>query len=218
MSRRAKAKGSLSRRSRNTREEYAKVLIVCEGEKTEPHYFEDCREHYRLSNANIEVTGDSGSDPMSVVKHAKEEAKSANSLGDPYDAVYCVFDKDQHETYSSAVTSIKDLGDPFQKIDSVPCFEYWLLLHFGYTDKPYKPVPGKGCSAEVIADLRAQLDGYEKGNKDLFQSLLPNLDNAIENAEASLRNAKKAGTDNPSTRVHKLVTYLRDLKAESQDD
>ena len=39
------------------RESYDRVLIVCEGKKTEPSYFGDLLTHYRLSMANIEIVG-----------------------------------------------------------------------------------------------------------------------------------------------------------------
>ena len=35
------------------REPYDRVLIVCEGECTEPLYFQDLTAHYRLSTANM---------------------------------------------------------------------------------------------------------------------------------------------------------------------
>lgn len=36
------------------REPYRKVLIVCEGKKTEPQYFRDLKDHYKLNTATIE--------------------------------------------------------------------------------------------------------------------------------------------------------------------
>lgn len=45
------------------REPYDRVLIVCEGEKTEPQYFNGLRLAERLSSANIRVTPADGSDP-----------------------------------------------------------------------------------------------------------------------------------------------------------
>ena len=41
------------RRQAAKRVPYDVVLIVCEGEKTEPYYFKGLRKHLRLSNANI---------------------------------------------------------------------------------------------------------------------------------------------------------------------
>lgn len=66
----------MSKRNRNSnrlnrspakREPYELILIVCEGSETEPNYFENLRETENLSSVNVEITGKSGSDPMSVI-------------------------------------------------------------------------------------------------------------------------------------------------------
>ena len=36
---------------------YDVVLIVCEGEKTEPNYFEELKDAFRLNNANVKICG-----------------------------------------------------------------------------------------------------------------------------------------------------------------
>ena len=82
------------RRRSPRREPYDRVLIVCEGEKTEPNYFRELCAHYRLSTANIEVTQGEGNDPVSVVRTAKRLQKSETRQGERYDRIYCVFDRD----------------------------------------------------------------------------------------------------------------------------
>ena len=62
------SKSSL-KRGKQLREEYELIAIVCEGTKTEPLYYDDVKKVERLPSANIFVTGDCGSDPLSVVKH-----------------------------------------------------------------------------------------------------------------------------------------------------
>ena len=52
------------------REPYDRVLIVCEGKRTEPLYFQGLADRYRLNMTNIVVVG-SGSDPRTVVRKAK---------------------------------------------------------------------------------------------------------------------------------------------------
>jgi len=84
--RKAKTARALKRR-RARREEYAKVLIVCEGEKTEPLYFVGVRDHYGLNTANIEVSGACGSDPMSVIEYAKQRYREEKDAGDSFDKV-----------------------------------------------------------------------------------------------------------------------------------
>ena len=64
-----------------TREPYDRVLIVCEGERTEPLYLGELADHYRLSTANFKVVG-RGADPKTVVREAKEQLRNENSLGE----------------------------------------------------------------------------------------------------------------------------------------
>ena len=93
-----------------------------------------------LDSANIAIDGSCGSSPKSVVKHAqnlfnRERANSGN-----YDCVFCVFDRDQHETFGYALDKINSINrtlkkedyskkDVFTAIRSIPAFEYWFLLH-----------------------------------------------------------------------------------------
>ncbi|MGU9957110.1 MAG: hypothetical protein ACNYPI_05595 [Arenicellales bacterium WSBS_2016_MAG_OTU3] len=63
--RKAKSDGQLGRRTAK-RSPYEKVLIVCEGAKTEPNYFKGCIQFYKLNTANVEIDGAGGSSPKSV--------------------------------------------------------------------------------------------------------------------------------------------------------
>ena len=119
-------------RRKSIRAPYDRVLIVCEGAKTEPHYLWALVDYLKLSSANVEIDGNSGSSPISVVRHAKRRYREERGKGDAFDRVYCVFDKDTHATYYEAINdcvSFKPLG-VLHAVPSVPCFEYWLLLHF----------------------------------------------------------------------------------------
>ena len=71
---------------------YDKVLIVCEGSKTEPNYFNELRDYSTLETANVRVASSCGSDPMSVVRHGKNLYRDEKQKGHPYDRVYCVFE------------------------------------------------------------------------------------------------------------------------------
>ena len=69
--RKARAAIDLHRRKAK-REPYAKVLIVCEGEKTEPYYFNNLKNHHALNNANVEITGESSSSPVGIFQYAQQ--------------------------------------------------------------------------------------------------------------------------------------------------
>lgn len=209
--RRARKIDSL-RRSKAKRSPYDVVLIVCEGAKTEPHYFQELKDAFRLNNANIMISGkECGSDPLSVVSYAIKTFKD-NPI---YDRVYCVFDQDRHTTYHPALDKVRraslgKVGKMFA-IPSVPCFEFWLLIHYVYTTGQFDAPGGDSICARVIGELKNHLPNYEKGQRNIFSITLNNLDNAITNSKRIEQFHETSGTDNPSTKIHTLVEYLRDL-------
>ncbi len=208
--RKARKANSL-RRARAKRAPYDMVLIVCEGGKTEPNYFSELRDALRLNTANIVICGDEcGSSPRDVVDFAIKKYKSSKE----YDRVYCVFDKDQHQTYSAALDKVRQTrsakGHTIQAVTSVPCFEVWFLLHFRYSTKGYETCQGSIC-AQVIKDLKQHIPKYEKGICCAYRQIQDRTDDAVSNAKKLSRHNIDADTDNPSTKVHELVEYLTTL-------
>ena len=124
-------------RERAKREPQIRILIVTEGSKTEPSYFLNLARELKLKSVCVHHKG---SAPISVVKEAKRILdKDAN-----YKFIYCVFDHDNHPTYVPAIEDILNLASSkkhknkkIMAITSVPCFEFWCLLHIRETDSPY---------------------------------------------------------------------------------
>jgi hypothetical protein len=115
-------------------------LIVCEGSKTEPHYLSELREMWGIPHAWVSIKPSEGSSPVRVVQTAEKLYAQDAQMGDSFDQVFCVFDRDAHATFSAAVQRTRELKvnrKPFQAITSTPCFEFWFLLHFGYSDAPF---------------------------------------------------------------------------------
>ncbi|MCY7294609.1 RloB family protein [Alteromonas sp. a30] len=193
------------------RSPYDRVLIVCEGEKTEPNYFKELIRCYGINSANVEVADSRGSSPKNVLESAEKLAKRASKEGNPYDRIYCVFDKDSHASYSATVEKLTN-KQHFYACTSVPCFEYWLLLHFEYTTTPYHASGNRSICTQVIKKLKSHIPNYEKGNKKIFDDLETKLGTAIENAKKALSAANDIGEDNPTTHAHELVEYLINLK------
>lgn len=101
------------------------ILIVCEGENTEPSYFRQ----FKLSSATIKPIGE-GYNTISLVKRAVQLSKEKS-----YDQVWCVFDADpkpenpkQAKNFNDAVTLAERKG--YGLAYSNQAFEYWLILHF----------------------------------------------------------------------------------------
>lgn len=204
--------GRARRRQPGRREPYDRVLIVCEGAKTEPNYFDDLRHDLRLASANIIVTGDSDPDPRSVV----EFGLGAYHRDDDYDRLYCVFDRDTHpkQNFYAAIKRLKRArgdGVDARWTVSFPCFEYWILLHFENSARGYTH-PNSPCS-QVIDDVKNHLPNYGKGMQGLYDETKPHLDVAIERAERRWGQAKGSDSYNPSTKVHRLVADLRTIRS-----
>jgi len=208
MEKRFRSASSFGRPAKGTVAPYDRVLIVCEGKKTEPNYLKGVRDFLRLSNSNVEVTGECGSDPSSVVAKAKELKKADAG----YDKIFCVFDRDKHERFAEAVQEATT--SRFISVVSIPCFEVWVLLHFAFTSKPYAASKGKSICDRVIKDVRSLngLAAYQKGDKTLFSVLKDRLGDAMANAQRLRTQNQKNGSQNPSTDMDELVGYLFSLK------
>ena len=124
-------------RKMNRRASYDRILIICEGQKTEPLYFEEIKQFRRLQTANVKVTqGEYGTSPLQIVKFAEDECLRTKKWED----VYCVFDRDEHQHFNNALQRVNALNNKYKNefkqsikftaIPSIPCFELWLLLHF----------------------------------------------------------------------------------------
>ena len=200
------------RRKMAKRDPYERVLIVCEGEKTEPNYFRWLRNRLGLNSANVVIADRKGGlDPKSLVEYAIDEYNKEKD----FDNVYCVFDKDKHTTYDAALNQIASKhfkgGGKLHAAQSVPCFEFWLLLHFRYTTHQYDaPLDASNCDL-VINEIERYIPGYEKGKKDFIPYLDGRAAGAVENAKRLEAFHETSGTDNPSTKVHLLLEYLKGL-------
>ncbi|GGP44547.1 RloB family protein [Shewanella saliphila] len=211
--RKRRGAANLSRKLGN-RKPYAKILIVCEGSKTEPLYFKELIRHHKLASANVVVDQNVETCPLKLFRHAKKIAKEHIKIGMPFDQVYCVFDKDSHVHYEEAKRSIASMANKttvYKAITSVPSFEYWLLLHFKNTTKPFDRAGKKSPADVVLSELKSEYIGYSKAKKNVYSELIDKLDEAIKNAELSRKSALELGTDNPSTEVDGLVIALREL-------
>ena len=187
------------------------ILIVCEGENTEPSYFRQ----FRLSSATIKTIGE-GYNTTSLVNRAMQIANK-----DKYDQVWCVFDKDDFNDvdFNNAINIAK--ANNYGVAYSNQAFEYWLILHFDdhqgggmhrndYNDKikillkPYNIIYDGKNSKMVNEDFFDLLDGVDE------QTLKERKQLAIERAK---RNFNQFDHNSPakaesSTTVFRLVEEI----------
>lgn len=194
-----------------TRDPYDYVLIICEGGKTEPYYFNSLISTEGLSSANIHVTSGNGhTDPISIVRIGEE------NLSRGYDKIFCVFDRDGHANYDQALARIvgQEAGKngKLNAITSWPCFEIWFLLHFRFSSSPFQKTGTRSPGDNTIKELKKYIVDYSKGRKTIFDEIAPRTETAIRNAKRLVQDNKKTGSTNPSTNAFELVQYLKNLK------
>ncbi|MDD5322727.1 MAG: RloB family protein [Methylococcales bacterium] len=187
------------------------VLVICEDIKSGKRYLEDASQHFRAT-VLVEITHCGKTDPLSIVKEAI-------SRQGKFDRVFCAIDRDTHATFDEAMRLAKT-SKKVGIIASYPCFEFWLLLHFGYNRKPYAAAGAHSAADLLIKDLRSHsvLENYDKGKVlDVFKLMLENgFAEARRIAPKVLIEAIASEEMNPSTRLHELLDFFEELSSPQQ--
>ena len=186
-----------------TRDKIPRMLIVCEGSKTEPNYFRS----FRVSKVlDLDVKG-LGENTLSLVERAIEL-----KAGKAYDQVWCVFDKDSfpNDNFDNAINRAESQG--IKVAYSNEAFEIWYLLHFNYHNTP---IP-RNEYCHRLSDLLGRK--YEKNDLCMYGQLLGFQGRAIQNAHKLLSTCyeRSKAKNNPSTTVHLLVIELNKYTADSR--
>ncbi|MFL8989154.1 RloB family protein [Pseudomonas sp. QLc11A] len=183
-----------------------KVLVLCEDSKSGKRYLEEAAFYFR-AKAQVEIAHCGVTHPSGIVERAISRQKY-------FDKVFCVLDRDTHLCFQRAL----NVAQPHPKIKviaSYPCFEFWLLLHFGFNRKPFRAV-GKHSPGELVSkSLREKptMEKYEKG-KDInyFAQLLgAPFQTARTLAPKILEDVAISGEPNPSTEIHLLMDEFESL-------
>jgi hypothetical protein len=172
------------------------VLIVCEGERTEPQYLDGFRRACRNPRVNIKTVS-KRTPPDGLVQEAVRLRDQAGL--DAYDSVWCVFDVDDHPGVESAGEKAGAAG--VELAISNPCFELWLLLHF-------QDAPGMQGRRRIQAMLRKHVPSYDKAvDYATYASGHPHADGRAERLSRSAERAAEPGR-NPSTGVYRLTRMI----------
>ena len=208
----AKTFGKAGRRSQKSRgnvevrRPLPRVLIVCEGAKTEPGYFREFRIHPQVRELDIRGQG---MNTETLVK----EAEKINKNDGPFDEVWCVFDRDSFppDDYDNAIYKIES-KENYHAAYSNEAFELWFVLHFEFLD-------AKISRAQYIDKLTALLGRkYRKNDPEMYRVLRQSgEEKAIVRADQLInRHAPELPYSQrcPCTTVHRLVLRLRQWEQE----
>ena len=188
-------------------------LIVTEGEKTEPLYFEQIKQIINNAYGNkiqIKVEGE-GKNTLQLFEAAIRMAKN-----DPngFSHVWIVFDTDDfrpEDINRTAELCEQKSSDncQYHAIWSNQCIELWYLLHFGFYQsdihrKEYYPK----LSRHLTEDGHGE---YAKNRSDMYEILRSKMDTAVKNARRlnELNSGKLPSNSAPGTKVYEIIEKLK---------
>jgi hypothetical protein len=200
-------------RAKAERKPKRRIIIYCEGRKTEPAYFKALER--RFKNARIEIETIPAGVPMSVAEQAVARAiaeglakgvrrKPRNSF-EEHDQVWAAFDVDEHPNFDEAVRLCVAKGVGVCR--SNPCFEVWLILHEADHHSP-------DDRHRVCARLKTLRPEYDpSGSKTCdFDEMIARVEDAEARAAAQLARRQNEGAPfgRPSTTAGELTAAIRE--------
>lgn len=216
-------KGSSLKRRSNTRGARVRILLICEGKKTEPNYFDELRQEY--SHPWIEVchAHSDHTDPPNLVTFARDTFLNGYNNGhghkfaaQAFDEIYILFDRDEHPGYAAALQKAEtiepglrnDFNKPavFKALPSNPCFELWLVLH-------YRDVHNLPHRTTLFDELKQRWGNYDKGAAGIFARTKDLLPEACKRATALNEASSPQSDEKGYTGVVTLVERVLKLHA-----
>lgn len=192
-------------------------LIVTEGKRTEPLYFRGLQKlilqkiggRVEVVEAPvIEISGE-GCSTGKLIEAADRIVKDAKMI---YQNVWIVFDRDDFRDFDRAISIGLDKG--YKIAWSNPSFEYWLYLHFSYSDSALHRDEYAKKLNELFKMYQLGDGRYRKNDENIYQIV-----NTFGGVQAAINHAKRRMEDydknllkpsqyNPGTMVWELVEEL----------
>ncbi|MBK1989650.1 RloB domain-containing protein [Sphaerospermopsis aphanizomenoides BCCUSP55] len=192
-----------------------KILIACEGSKTEPIYFNSIRNDLRSPTLEIIVLPhQKKTDPGNIIERLIEERQQMKNekRWTTNDAAWAVFDGDEHierskENWQKAINRANS-----QKINLAitnPCFELWYLIHF-------QDHLSQINRDKLINLLNKHIPEYDKSMSLYPNPLKPRISQAIQCADKIAKQIELNDLDkysNPCcSDLPKLISNILGLK------
>ena len=192
-------------------------LIVCEGTKTEPNYFEGMKNSLPPNMIRVAdfVTTGTGRNTLSVIEEAEKLIayyQDKNTL-QPIDEVWVFFDRDSfpRQNINNAITMAEQRGIFCAWTNEA--FELWYILHFHLVEHQMSRRQYQQFIERELTNRTGKKFKYQKNSLDMFALLMQYGD-----VQQAIKRAKKLAaifgdrTDyadhNPRTEMHKLVQKL----------
>ena len=193
-------------------------LIVTEGERTEPLYFKGLQKLIKEKIGGtvdvvevpiIDVFGE-GSSTGKLIEITERIVKEAKII---YQNVWVVFDKDDFEDFDEAIKAGENKG--YKIAWSNQSFEYWLYMHFYYSDAALHRDEWNKKLDEIFSEYSLGDGLYKKNYEDIY-----NILDSFGGVNTAIKNARRRMADfdekkdlpskyDPGTKVHELVIELK---------
>lgn len=200
-------------------------LIVSEGKKTEPYYFEGIAkaisasfgEGVSVEKPIINTCGE-GKCTVSLVNEAVSIVKKAHIM---YEHQWVVFDKDDFLDFDEAIELAEKSG--FKAAWSNQSFEFWLYLHFNYSDAALHRNEWVKKLDELFVSRGINPKGYQKNDPNIFEivSSYGSLSSAVSFAIGISKNHSPKlppSKQDPCTSVYQLILELKPFLPEYFQD
>jgi hypothetical protein len=211
------------KRKKNFRHKRKYYLIVCEGTKTEPNYFQSLKEDLPkgvLTSYQIDVEG-TGRNTQSLMDEAlrlKKLYEQENSR--PIDKLWVVFDRDSFPAndFNDAIVRCQNSKPIIGCAWSNEAFELWYLLHFHYYNNAMSRQEYQDAIEVNLKPFLGEDYRYKKNSTEMYAILKEkgNMDDAIRNAKKLVSNfgsQQDYSNHNPCTMIWKLIEELISLKS-----
>lgn len=190
-------------------------LILCEGE-TEENYFKGLisQNEYKRKFQAIEVNIFKPKDhsPVGLVNEAKKLINKAKRERNTYSFIWVIFDKDGHVRIPDAFEIARSNNPVINIAFTVPCFEFFVLLHFEKTTKPFVK-----CDKVISQIKKNWLPNYEKAT-NIFDEIYEKRDIGFSNsqwvqkrADVDIKNGTRVYDLSAYSNIHEIVKFLYDL-------
>lgn len=178
------------KRKRDTRVKRKYYLIVCEGEKTEPNYFQGLKDDLPkgvLTYYEIDIEG-TGRNTQSLVDESLRLKQTYEKESNrPVDRLWVVFDRDSFTAndFNNAILRCQNSKPEIGCAWSNEAFELWYLLHFQYYENGMSRKDYKGLIENSLKPFVGNSFRYEKNSEEMYGLLkeFGSLDDAIRNAK-----------------------------------
>ena len=200
------------------------AMIIGEG-ITEFYYFQSLRDVYK------QVVFKPDCPKNTSIKELGKKIREAAEKG--YTHIFCIIDMDtknkesEHTQYENLKAKFaKPINKPkkgiFCKVEFFEthlCTELFFRYYFGYTSCPYENQKSliKDLNIKVKYEKTIKFFSKSKGLHSYFESEGGSLENAITNAEKSMKEKEKNDRDYTYSELGRLMKALKNLQKQRKD-